>query len=66
MEICVMFTAADAHMRDYDLWVPENAVISLDPEQGATALAIIRQRMSAETAKTTEMPLETWLAKPLR
>ncbi|WP_260929178.1 cysteine hydrolase family protein [Novosphingobium sp. 9] len=21
-DICVLFTAADAHMRDYDLWVP--------------------------------------------
>jgi len=25
-DICVLFTAADAHMREYDLWVPKDAV----------------------------------------
>lgn len=27
-DICVLFTAADAHMRDYELWVPRDAVAS--------------------------------------
>lgn len=27
-DICVLFTAADAHMRDYALWIPEDAVAS--------------------------------------
>ena len=31
-DICVLFTAADAHMRDYALWVPEDAVAAADDE----------------------------------
>lgn len=62
-EICVIFTAADAHMRDYDLWVPEDAVVSLDQKHGEAALAIIEQRIHAEIAKTAEMKLEAWLEK---
>ena len=33
-DICVLFTAADAHMRDYDLWVPEDAVAAGTDERG--------------------------------
>ena len=28
-DICVLFTAGDAHMRGYDLWVPANATASI-------------------------------------
>ena len=32
-DICVLFTAADAHMRNYQMWVPANAVASENPER---------------------------------
>ena len=32
-DICVMFTAADAHMRDYSLWIPEDAVAAQTRER---------------------------------
>lgn len=63
-DICVLFTAADAHMREYDLWVPNNAVASETKEKAAWALEIMQHSMGAETRPTTEMSLETWIKSP--
>lgn len=62
-DICVLFTAADAHMRDYDLWVPEDTVAS---EQGAHqqwALELMRHSMCAETAASDALSLAAWLER---
>ena len=61
-DICVLFTAADAHMRDYDLWVPEDAVAAESDERGRWALDIMAQSMGAETAATSQKSLREWLA----
>lgn len=61
-EICVLFTAADAHMRDYALWIPEDAVGS-EGVQGDWALSIMRDSMGAETAPTSELTLGGWIAR---
>jgi nicotinamidase-related amidase len=60
-DICVMFTAADAHMRDYELWVPEDAVASLAPERTAWALDIMKQTMGAEVRSTEALAFTEWL-----
>ena len=60
-DICVLFTAADAHMRAYNLWVPDNAVASEEEERKAWALDIMRKSMGADTRSTEEMSLETWI-----
>jgi len=62
-DICVLFTAADAHMRDYALWIPEDAVAAEQDERSRWALTIMRESMGAETAATTELALEDWLAR---
>lgn len=59
-DICVLFTAADAHMRDYALWIPEDAVAAGD-DRGAWGLEIMRSSMSAETRPTTELSMQDWL-----
>lgn len=59
-EICILFTAADAHMRDYALWVPEDAVVAVDGDQGAAALAIMRAKMGAETSPAAALSLKDW------
>ena len=59
-DICVLFTAADAHMRDYVMWVPEDAVASAD-QRGEWALEIMRGSMGAETRPTSELTLPDWL-----
>ena len=62
-DICVLFTAADAHMRDYDLWIPEDAVASETPERGGWALEIMANSMSAEIRPTSALSLAEWVAR---
>jgi nicotinamidase-related amidase len=61
-DICILFTAADAHMREYDLWVPEDAVASSDPRRTEWALEIMRVSMKADTRASTGLALGDWLA----
>ena len=61
-DICVLFTAADAHMREYDLWVPRDAVASQHEERAHWALEMMENGMSAETRPTSELSLAQWLA----
>jgi nicotinamidase-related amidase len=64
-DICVLFTAADAHMRDYDLWAPADAVASGCAEHKDWALQIMAKSMAAEIRPTTELALQAWVeAKP--
>ncbi|MGN6270794.1 MAG: isochorismatase family cysteine hydrolase [Sphingomonas sp.] len=60
-DICVLFTAADAHMREYDLWVPRDTVAGEDEIQTHRALDIMRKSMSAETRSTDDLSLAEWL-----
>jgi nicotinamidase-related amidase len=60
-DICVLFTAADAHMRDYDLWVPGDAVASEDDERNAWALDIMRKSMDADITPAGRQDLADWV-----
>lgn len=60
-DICVLFTAADAHMRDYRLWVPCDAVAAECDERGRWALEIMANSMGAETGSAAERSLSDWL-----
>jgi nicotinamidase-related amidase len=60
-DICVLFTAADAHMRDYDLWVPADTVASEDPQRTKWALEIMQGSMKADTRPTNADGLRSWL-----
>lgn len=62
-DICVLFTAADAHMRDYSLWVPQDAVAAEQDERGSWALSIMRESMAAETAATIDLSVEDWVRR---
>lgn len=62
-EVCVFVTAADAHMRDYGLWVPRDAVISICPAHGDAALEIMRQSMGAEIAASVDPDMEKWFCR---
>ncbi len=62
-DICILFTAADAHMREYRLWVPADCVASEDEQRTEWALEIMRGSMSAETRPTSELPLADWIAE---
>ena len=62
-DICVLFTAGDAHMREYDLWIPENCVASSEPQRTQWALDIMRNSMRAETRDTGQLSLDEWVRK---
>jgi len=62
-DICVLFTAADAHMRDYRLWIPEDAVAAQTRERRRWALEIMKQSMDAEIRAATRLKLSTWAGK---
>ena len=62
-DICVLFTAADAHMREYDLWVPADAVGSEDRQRTGWALDIMARSMKADIRPTTDLRLTDWLAR---
>ncbi len=62
-DICVLFTAGDAHMRDYTLWVPEDCVAAVDEQRSRWALEIMRENMDAETRSTEALDLAGWLCQ---
>jgi nicotinamidase-related amidase len=59
-DICVLFTAADAHMRQYDVWIPGDAVAGQSDERIGWALGIMRDSMSVDVRSTSELGLAEW------
>lgn len=55
--ICVLFTANDAYMRDLHLIVPADCVVSNTEEENANALEQIRKILKADIRPSTEMEL---------
>jgi nicotinamidase-related amidase len=60
-DICILFTAADAHMRDYELWVPADATATPATERKHWALRILAATMGAETTESDRLPLASWV-----
>lgn len=60
-DVCVLFTAADAHMRDYELWLPRDATAGTHPGRKAWVIDMLENNMKAETAPASDMTLQDWL-----
>jgi nicotinamidase-related amidase len=56
--ICVLFTANDAYMRDYRLVVPSDCIASNTPEDNAYALKQMADVLKATTTPSTDLDLE--------
>jgi nicotinamidase-related amidase len=56
--ICVLFTANDAYMRDYGLVVPADCVASNDAEENRHALEQMRVVLKADVRPSSEIDLE--------
>ncbi|CAN5424240.1 cysteine hydrolase [soil metagenome] len=54
-DICVLFTASDAYMRDFHLAIPADCVASADPEETKHALEHMRRVLKADTKPSTEV-----------
>jgi nicotinamidase-related amidase len=54
---CVLFTANDAYMRDYNLIVPRDCTVSNTPEENEGALQLMRKFLKADTPLSNEIKL---------
>jgi nicotinamidase-related amidase len=50
---CVMFTAHDAYLRDYRIWVPSDCVAAARPEFSRTSLSHMHRVLKASTLAST-------------
>jgi len=54
---CVLYTAADAYMREFEVAVPSDCVVSLDSEANRTALRHMRETLKADVGPSTAIIL---------
>jgi nicotinamidase-related amidase len=62
--ICVLFTANDAYMRDFHLVVPSDCVASNSAEENEHALELMKTVLKADTRPSTELDLDELKAAP--
>jgi nicotinamidase-related amidase len=60
--ICILFSANDAYMRDYHLVVPSDCVISNTAEDNAYALRQIEKVLKGDIRPSTEIDLQALIA----
>jgi nicotinamidase-related amidase len=58
--ICVLFTASDAYMRGYELWVPADCVAANTPELSHDSLDLMHSALKADVRTTRERTLVRW------
>ena len=54
---CVLFTANDAYMRDYDLIIPSDCIASNSAKENREALALMRKFLKADTRPSSKLRL---------
>lgn len=54
-DICVLFTANDAYMRGYEIFVPSDCVAAVDPDENVHALEYIERVLKADTRKSNQI-----------
>lgn len=54
---CVLFTANDAYMRDYDIIVPSDCTVSNTAGENREALGLMRKFLKADTRPSTRLRL---------
>jgi nicotinamidase-related amidase len=52
---CVLFTAADAYVQEFNVVVPADCVVSLDADRNRSALAQMRITLKADTDASTRI-----------
>lgn len=61
--ICVLFTANDAYMRDYSLVIPSDCVASTDPSEAEHALREMQVVLKAQVMPSRDLDLEALIAE---
>lgn len=63
-DICVLFTAADAYMREYNLWVPKDCLASETVKDNQTALRLIKRSTFANIEPSTALEIREAFQEP--
>jgi nicotinamidase-related amidase len=63
---CVLFTANDAYMRDYNLLVPRDCTVSNTKKENDQALTLIKNYLKADTRPSTRIQLRAAARKKKR
>ena len=56
-DICVLFTANDAYMREYRLWIPEDCAAAVEPAHHAAAIDYMKRVLDADVRPSAAMDL---------
>jgi nicotinamidase-related amidase len=59
--ICVLFTANDAYMRDYNIIIPSDCVIEEDPEESKNVLKLMKKVLKADVKNSKRIDLKKLL-----
>lgn len=63
VDICVLFSANDAYMRDFRVFVPGDCTASEDAERSRQVLALMQRVLKADIRSSTELDLDQMMAK---
>jgi len=55
---CVLFTASNAYLRDFELIVPADCVAAIDPDDSRLALRHMARVLEADVRPSTEHDLQ--------
>jgi nicotinamidase-related amidase len=58
IERCLLFTANDAFLRDYELFVPRDCTAAIDDADEAAALRILERVLGADTRPSIDLDLK--------
>jgi nicotinamidase-related amidase len=57
-DMCILFSASDAYMRDFHLVVPSDCVASIEPEANRLALKQMQQLFQADIRPSADLDIE--------
>lgn len=60
-DVCVLFTANDAYMRDFHLTIPADCVASIDAERNQMMLEYMKEQLKADITPSTRLDLDALL-----
>ena len=63
--ICVLFTANDAYMRDFNIVVPSDCIASNTAGQNEHALDLMKEVLKADVRPSTQLDLDALKQKPV-
>lgn len=63
---CVLFTANDAYMRDYELMIPSDCTVSNSAKENREALNLMRKYLKADIRTSSRIRLSRVYRKPRR